>query len=244
MKFCCTKGAVLGLLALLVVFAAACTQSKPQVPTPTLVPLENDIILTQETPLAPAAVETAPAVGETPLAPGSETPSADTSGGIITPIPFEPTLQPTPTVEGLAPQPESGATPVPGAQGAPSGGTCPSPYTVQAGEWFLAIARKCGVSPDALAAANPGINPSLLRPGQKLNIPGGGSSGGAAPQPTSPSGGQQPSTGACTSPYIVQRGDTLYSIAQRCGSSVDAIMAANNIPAPEYIFPGQQLTIP
>ena len=44
--------------------------------------------------------------------------------------------------------------------------------------------------------------------------------------------------------YEVQPGDTLFSIAQRFGSSVDAIVAANNIANPSLISVGQKLIIP
>lgn len=43
--------------------------------------------------------------------------------------------------------------------------------------------------------------------------------------------------------YIVQRGDTLFSIARRYGSSVDAVKAANGLTS-NNITPGQQLIIP
>jgi murein DD-endopeptidase MepM/ murein hydrolase activator NlpD len=42
----------------------------------------------------------------------------------------------------------------------------------------------------------------------------------------------------------VQPGDTLFSIAQRFGSSVEAIVTANNIANPSLISPGQKLVIP
>ena len=44
--------------------------------------------------------------------------------------------------------------------------------------------------------------------------------------------------------YVVQPGDTLFAIAQRYGSSVEAIVAANNIANPSLISPGQKLIIP
>jgi LysM repeat protein len=59
----------------------------------------------------------------------------------------------------------------------------------------------------------------------------------SAPAPTTP-----PTTGEVT--YTVQRGDTLYSIARRYGSTVEAIASANGIANPNLIRVGQRLTIP
>lgn len=44
--------------------------------------------------------------------------------------------------------------------------------------------------------------------------------------------------------HVVGRGETLFSIAQRYGTSVDAICAANGIADPTRIYAGQRLTIP
>lgn len=44
--------------------------------------------------------------------------------------------------------------------------------------------------------------------------------------------------------HIVQRGETLYSIAQRYGLTVDGIAHANGIPDPRQIYVGQRLIIP
>jgi LysM repeat protein len=45
-------------------------------------------------------------------------------------------------------------------------------------------------------------------------------------------------------PYVVQPGDTLGEIAQRFGSSVDALMRANGIDDPDLILVGQILCVP
>jgi len=45
------------------------------------------------------------------------------------------------------------------------------PHLVAAGETPAAIARKAGVSLNALLAANPGLNPKKLRVGQTINLP-------------------------------------------------------------------------
>ena len=47
-----------------------------------------------------------------------------------------------------------------------------------------------------------------------------------------------------TTVHIVQRGETLFSISQRYGLTVDAIAHANGIPDPRQIYVGQRLIIP
>ena len=44
--------------------------------------------------------------------------------------------------------------------------------------------------------------------------------------------------------YIVQPGDTLWRISRQFGTTVDAIVKANNIPNPNLIYVGQTLEIP
>ncbi|MEG3070117.1 MAG: BsuPI-related putative proteinase inhibitor [Candidatus Syntrophopropionicum ammoniitolerans] len=44
--------------------------------------------------------------------------------------------------------------------------------------------------------------------------------------------------------YTVQTGDTLFLIAQRFGTTVEALIQVNNITNPDVIFVGQILTIP
>ena len=47
-----------------------------------------------------------------------------------------------------------------------------------------------------------------------------------------------------TAVHIVQRGETMFSIAQRYGLTVDAVTHANGIPDPRQIYIGQRLEIP
>ena len=117
----------------------------------------------------------------------------------------------------------------------PSGPTPPPPsdsyYTVQWGDTLYSIARRYGTTVQAIAQANQIYNPSLIHVGQVLHIPGWG----PPPSPPSP----PPATY-----YTVQRGDNLYRIARRFGTSVWAIVVANNISNPSLIYPGQVLLIP
>lgn len=49
---------------------------------------------------------------------------------------------------------------------------------------------------------------------------------------------------SCGSSVTVNRGDTLYSIASRCGTSVSDLARENGISRPYAISPGQRLSIP
>ncbi len=78
---------------------------------------------------------------------------------------------------------------IPGGSNGAQGGS----YTVRSGDTLSGIAQRHDVSLNALIAANPQIsNPNLIYPGQRVNIPGGGTN----PGPTNPS----PSPGNPTSP--------------------------------------------
>ncbi|HHY27568.1 MAG TPA: LysM peptidoglycan-binding domain-containing protein, partial [Desulfitobacterium dehalogenans] len=44
--------------------------------------------------------------------------------------------------------------------------------------------------------------------------------------------------------YVVRRGDSVYKIAQKFGTTMQAIILANNLCNPDLIFPGQVLIIP
>jgi nucleoid-associated protein YgaU len=59
-----------------------------------------------------------------------------------------------------------------GAAAAPTGVLNPDgTYTIAPGDTFSKIARKFSVRMDAIEAENPGLDPSKLRPGQKIRIP-------------------------------------------------------------------------
>ena len=62
-------------------------------------------------------------------------------------------------------------------------------------------------------------------------------------QPTAAPPPAQPTAGA-PGVYTVKPGDTLYSVAQQTGVNPYSIAAANHIPYPYILYPGQQLVIP
>jgi LysM repeat protein len=109
---------------------------------------------------------------------------------------------------------------------------CAFYHTVKYGQTLSGIAVHYGVRLSALAQANNLSTTSHVYAGQTLCIPGTGGPVGPGPSPT-------------PGPYYVVRpGDTLTSIARRYGTTVHAIMSANNIPHPNRILAGQKLFIP
>ena len=124
---------------------------------------------------------------------------------------------PTPTLPVPTAIPTAAPTPV------PSSGFY---YTVRPGDTLYSIARRFGTTAQAIVQANGILNPNQIFSGQVFWIPS--DSGG----PTDP-----------TTYYIVQRGDTLYSIARRFGTTYLALAALNGLRYPYTIYVGQRLLI-
>ena len=112
-------------------------------------------------------------------------------------------------------------------------------HTVKLGDTLDKVARAYGTSAAAIIAANGIRNPDLIWVGQKLLISGSKQSGAPAPQPTAKPK-PQPAP-ASQQIYVVQAGDTLGQIAKRYGTTVAAIMAANDLPSANNISVGQRL---
>lgn len=110
-------------------------------------------------------------------------------------------------------------------------------YTVRSGDTLFSIALRFGVTVSALANANGITNTNLIFVGQRLTIPTG--SGSASSSASSGTG-----TSACGRSYVVQRGETLKIIAAKCGTTVTALVALNNIANRDLIFVNQRLTLP
>ena len=108
---------------------------------------------------------------------------------------------------------------------------------VRPGDTLGSIAARYGVSASAIARANGITNPDRIYIGQRLTIPGAGSSAGQPSAPKPPS--QAPATGT----YIVQPGDTLGKIAARYGTTVNRLMALNGLSNPNLIWVGQRLKV-
>jgi LysM repeat protein len=111
-----------------------------------------------------------------------------------------------------------------------------SEYTVIQGDTLGKIAKNNHVTVKALEDANPGVMPTKLKIGQKLNIPAAATTTPAESMPAASSMG----SGEI---YTVKPNDTLTKIAHDHGTTVKAIETANNLTTTK-IKVGQKLTIP
>lgn len=108
---------------------------------------------------------------------------------------------------------------------------CPGgTYTVRLGDTFYSIARRFGVSVQALIDANPGVDFNRLRVGQTICLPRG------VPGPIPCPGGQL---------YRIQAGDTFSSISRRYNIPLQRLVSANpHISDPNQLQIGTVICIP
>ena len=100
-------------------------------------------------------------------------------------------------------------------------------YIVKSGDTLSKIATKHNTTYQKLAEYNNISNPSLIRVGQEIKIPGAGST-------------QTPSEKV----YTVKSGDTLSKIAGMYGTTYQKLAEYNNISNPSLIRVGQKIKIP
>ena len=106
-------------------------------------------------------------------------------------------------------------------------------YVVIRGDNFTTIGKKFGVSAGAITKANPGVDSTRLKVGQKLAIPPASSPSVAAA--TVSSGGENA--------YLVKTGDTLLKIAQVNSTTVKEIKTLNGLTT-DRIKVGDKLKLP
>jgi membrane-bound lytic murein transglycosylase D len=134
-------------------------------------------------------------------------------------------------------------------------------YAARRGESLDAIARRHGVTPTELRAANDSMRldkRGRLRAASPVLVPIRSTalakvSAGAkvarvtVTTPTASSAGTPRAAARATAAaktYVVRAGDTLYSIAQRFGTAVDALREVNKLAANAVIRPGLRLHLP
>ena len=105
------------------------------------------------------------------------------------------------------------------------------------------LAKRYNVSPTAILQANGYKGPRVLSPGQQLIIPRQ-SAVAAAPVPTAAASRPVAVSAAAPSVHVVNRGDTLISIARRNQVSVTELARANNFDQSAKLSLGMKLTVP
>ena len=167
-----------------------------------------------------AAAPTEPAVTNTPpLMVETNTPPVTTSTPpVVVTAPVMPIETPVPPV-------------------IPAGAT---EYAIVKGDTFGTLAKKFHVAAKAIADANPGVEPTKLKIGQKIHIPTPAASSTPAVTGTAP---VESATASGEPTYTVKSGDNLTKIAGHLGTTLKALRAANGLKT-DSIKVGQKLKIP
>lgn len=127
-----------------------------------------------------------------------------------------PTPIPTPRTKPAPPR-VAVAAPVPAASTTTPVNT--STIRVGRGDTVYALSRKHGVTVKSIISENNLKPPYLLKPGQSLKVPVGGT-------------------------YIVKRGDTVYGVSRANGITMNDLVRINGLQQPYALNVGQQLKLP
>lgn len=110
-------------------------------------------------------------------------------------------------------------------------------YTVRAGDNASFIAQTYGITVSELSQLNGGANLSTIYVGQTLTVPWTGVAAHSAP-------GTVPAVEVRRRTYQVQANDTLSSIAERFGLSLDELRAQNPLKPSDLLVIGERLFLP
>lgn len=120
-------------------------------------------------------------------------------------------------------------------------------YEVQATDRNLfRISLLFGITYQSIAAASGLVNPNIIHVGDRLIIPGCGTTGYVPPPTSIPTylPGQTPVPPGNNGTYVVVAGDTLFALSILWGTTIQEIAALNQIANVNLIFIGQTLYIP
>ncbi len=111
-------------------------------------------------------------------------------------------------------------------------------YRVRKGDSWWRISRRAGVPIAVLKKVN-GSTKNLLKPGQRLVIPGRGTT-----VATSSTLNTTRVLAKKRANYTVRKGDTLWNIARKSGTSQKTLLRANGLSSGRHLRIGQKLYIP
>lgn len=112
-------------------------------------------------------------------------------------------------------------------------------YTVRPGDNLWQIARNHDTRVAYITASNGIRENTVLRPGQRLRVPGNNHTGSMT-RTVAESGNE---SGSRRVSYIVQRGDSLWTISRQFQVSVEALREWNSLAHNALLQPGQQLEV-
>jgi LysM repeat protein len=256
MKILKIFGIVVGIhvFALILIFAnpgCSSTTKPPPVPTDTVAKSEPPPVSVSTAPSSnyvsgvsnPSPLTPAP-INFNPDAPATAATTAGASSG--SGVRFTPTRPGTPVAGTLVAEPVADVQPA-------------TTYVVKAGDSLWSIAKKNHLATAELAAANGISANAVLKPGQKLKIPGAPSSPTAAAMAKGPApmAGKSGDSGTTAAPaakarpadggavkHVVKSGETLGGIAKMYEVKASDIAVANSISDPAKIKAGMELIIP
>ena len=107
----------------------------------------------------------------------------------------------------------------------------------------LTACTSCTSSPSTPSSSTP-TTPTPSPPGALILPVVSPASPLASPQPLVSPAAPSPAPAAKPEYYIVQEGDTRFGIAERFGTTVEALLQANRLTDPNQIESGRRLVIP
>jgi cell wall-associated NlpC family hydrolase/nucleoid-associated protein YgaU len=118
----------------------------------------------------------------------------------------------------------------------------PGVHVVQAGDTLSQIALDANTDADTIATLNGLDNTNTLSIGQSLKLPS--IAAGASSTPVAGARSTVAPTTSNSGSYTVAEGDTLWDIAQRLGTTSDALVQVNHLDDPDHLALGTVLSVP
>lgn len=116
-------------------------------------------------------------------------------------------------------------------------------YTIARGDTLGKVAKANGITLAALTKANPGVEPTKLQLGQKIQIPAPVAAAAGSTSAKGPGFVEPAASESGTNVHVVKAGETLNKIAHQHGTTVKALKAANNLTT-DRLMVGKKLKIP